>query len=414
MVSSPKTLELILGASGVKGKNVTTIKKDGLNDYIQSIILNDQESNEPFYVLDLGVVESLFDTWTRHLPNVKPFYAVKCNPEPPLLGVVAALGANFDCASQAEIEAVLALGVSPERIVYANPCKAESHIKYSASVGVNLTTFDSFDEVEKIRKHHPNCELLIRIKEPEDANARCPLGAKYGALPDEIEPLLRAAQAANLTVCGVAFHIGSGDADSHAYRAAIEASRTVFDTASRLGLPKMRILNIGGGFTAGPLFGPAADAIKSAIREFFPDQSDMTAIAEPGRFFVESPFTLVACIIGKRIRGDLREYWINDGIYGSMNCMLYDHATVGATPFATVSNKADPTCRGEKMFCSTVFGPTCDALDTILTNYKLPELKINDWLVFKNMGAYTKAAGSRFNGFDISAIKTYLAYSNRS
>uniref|UniRef100_A0A5B7BKQ0 ornithine decarboxylase n=1 Tax=Davidia involucrata TaxID=16924 RepID=A0A5B7BKQ0_DAVIN len=414
MGSIPNSFQAIMSAPGVRGKGVTALPKDGLTDFIQSTILGKQELKEPFYVLDLGTVVSLMDDWTRNLPIVRPFYAVKCNPDLAFLGAMAALGASFDCASKAEIEAVLSLGVSPDQIVYANPCKAESHIKYAASVGVNLTTFDSKDEIEKIRKYHPKCALLIRVKAPENGGARCPLGPKYGALPEEVTPLLQAAQAARLTVLGVSFHIGSGATHSRAYRGAIESAKAVFDMASQLGMPRMHVLNIGGGFTAGPQFDDAANAVKSALQAYFPNESGLTIIAEPGRFFAESAFTLTTNIIGKRVRGELREYWINDGIYGSMNCILYDHAIVTATPFASKSDRANPTCRGARTYPSTVFGPTCDALDTVLTGYQLPELQVNDWLVFSKMGAYTAAAGSNFNGFNTSAISTHLAYSNPS
>ncbi|XP_031265433.1 ornithine decarboxylase-like [Pistacia vera] len=412
MGSSPISLQTVLCAPGVRGRRATAFRKDGLTEFMQSIMFKKQELKEPFYVLDLGVVVSLFDKWTRSLPTVRPFYAVKCNPEPALLGALAALGANFDCASRAEIEAVLALGLKPDRIVYANPCKPESHIKYAASVGVNLTTFDSRDEIQKIRKWHPKCDLLLRIKAPEDGGARCPLGPKYGALPDEIAPLLQAALAAGLSVTGVSFHIGSGDTHSRAYHGAIAAAKTVFETATRLGVPKMNVLNIGGGFTADPKFDEAASVVKSALQTYFPNEPGLSVISEPGRFFAESAFTLATNVIGKRVRDELREYWINDGIYDSMNCILYDHATVTCTPLACTSNRANPTCKGLRTYNSTVFGPTCDALDTVLTGYQLPELQVNDWLVFPNMGAYTAAAGSSFNGFNTASILTHLAYRN--
>ncbi|PON60620.1 Ornithine decarboxylase [Parasponia andersonii] len=415
-VSNPRSLQDVSGAPGLRGQKVTTIQKDGLISFMQSIVLNTQlDSKEPFYVLDLGTVVSLIDQWARALPSVRPFYAVKCNPDPALLGAMAALGSGFDCASQAEIESVLGLGVSPDRIIFANPCKTEAHIKYAASVGVNLTTFDSVDEVEKIRKWHPKCDLLIRIKAPDDSRARCPLGPKYGALPEEVEPLLRAAQAAGLTVSGVSFHIGSGATHSSAYRGAIGAAKSVFQAAARLGLPEMWVLNIGGGFTAGQPFEEAASNVREALQAHFPKaQGRLSLIAEPGRFFAESAFTLAANVIGKRVRGELREYWINDGIYGSMNCLLYDHATLKCVPMACSSKRANPTCEGAITYSSTVFGPTCDALDTVLTGHWLPELQVNDWLLFPNMGAYTMAAGSNFNGFNTSAILTYLAYSNPS
>ncbi|KAK9165032.1 hypothetical protein Scep_000223 [Stephania cephalantha] len=402
--------QTVVCAPGVKGNKVTRLSREGLTDFILSNISKTQELKDPFYVLDLGTVVSHMNKWTQSLHNVHPFYAVKCNPHPALLGALAALGASFDCASMAEIEAVLALKVPAGRIVFANPCKPEAHIKYAASAGVNLTTFDSVEEVEKIKRWHPECALLLRIKPPDDGEARCPLGPKYGALPEEVVPLLQAAQAARLTVAGVSFHVGSGVVNTSAYRGAIAAARAVFHTATRLGMPRMHILNIGGGFSVvGSQFDEAAVTINAAINTYFDKElPGLEVISEPGRFFAETSFTLVTNIIGKRVRGNLREYWINDGIYGSMNCILYDHATVTATPLACTSNAANPTCRGAKTYRSTVFGPTCDALDTVLTEYQLPEMQVNDWLVFPDMGAYTAAAGSNFNGFKTSTIPTHM------
>ncbi|XVE94482.1 hypothetical protein REPUB_Repub02eG0012800 [Reevesia pubescens] len=179
-------------------------------------------------------------------------------------------------------------------------------------------------------------------------------------------------------------------------------------------MPKMNILNIGGGFSAGPRFTEAAPAVKTALQKYFPNEPGLTVMAEPGRFFAESSFTLATSIIGKRVRHELREYWINDGVFGSMNFLLYEHDDVILTPLACTSNHGNPTCKGLKTYDSTVFGPTCDATDTVLKGYPLPELCVNDWLVFHKMGAYTSSLATNFNGFDTSAISTYLAYSDES
>lgn len=413
--SSPSALQKVLAAPGMKNRKVTALKsrsQEAVNEIALTIIENGDVKN-PFYIHDLGVVVDLWQKWQEALPRVQPFYAVKCNPDPTLLSALATLGSGFDCASRAEIEAILKLGVSADRIVYANPCKAETQLQYAADVGVNLTTFDSVEEVEKIRKFHPRCALLLRVKVPEEdaGGARCPLGPKYGALPEEVGPLLEAAQSSGLAVSGVSFHVGSGVARSRVYATAVGAVRGVFDTASRLGLPPLRIINIGGGFTAGPTFAEAAGTVRAALKTHFPNETEVSVIAEPGRYFAESAFTLATNVIGKRVRGELREYWINDGIYGSMNCLLYDHAVITALPLACKSCRTNPSCIGLPKFRSTVFGPTCDALDTVLTDYVLPELAVGDWLVFPNMGAYTAAAGSNFNGFSISDIRTYCAAS---
>nr|KYP64792.1 Ornithine decarboxylase [Cajanus cajan] len=360
--------------------------------------------DSPFSVLDLGVIMGLMDKWATKLPTVQPFYAVKCNPNLSLIGALAALGSSFDCASRAEIDSVLSLGVSPDRIIFANPCKPESHIRYAATVGVNVTTFDSKDEVEKIRKCHPTCELLLRIKPPQDSGARSSLGLKYGALLEEVPELLQAAQAAGLRVTGVSFHIGSGGA--------ISAAKSVFDEASRLGLPRMSVLDIGGGFTCGALFDAAALKINAAIEASFGSEEGLVVIGEPGRYFAETAFTLATKVIGKRVRGEMREYWIDDGIYGTLNNIVFDYATVTCTPLACASRPENPRCRDSKTYPSTVFGPTCDSIDTVLRDYQLPELQVNDWLVFPNMGAYTTSSGTNFNGFSSSAKSTFLAYSS--
>ncbi|KAK8691825.1 hypothetical protein V6N13_075320 [Hibiscus sabdariffa] len=389
------------------------VSRDDLIHFIRSVVSSNekQQETDPFYVLDLGAIRSLVNTWSHNLPMVQPFYAVKCNPNPAFLKEMAALGTGFDCASLAEIETILSLGVSPDRIVFANTCKPESHIKYAAEVGVNLTTFDSRCELEKMKRWHPKCALLIRIKVPETSGATFKFGSKFGALPDEIVPLLRAAQEAKLQVNGVSFHIGSRAINFHAFEDAIQVAKTTFDTAARLGLPKMHTLNIGGGFTAGPKFTEAASAVKVALQKYFPNEPEagnegLKIMAEPGRFFANPSFTLATSIIGKRIRGGVREYWINDGVSGSMNFLKYDHDDVVCTPLRlTVKN---PTCKGLKTWNSTVFGPTCDAADTVFKDFQLPELDVNDRLVFHNMGAYTSSRGNDFNGFKTSAIPTFI------
>ncbi|CAL5087065.1 unnamed protein product [Urochloa decumbens] len=379
-------MQTILVAPGVKGKKVLSFTRDpGLKDkdavagLIRSIVATATSSSGPaqrsaFHVLDLAKVVDLYWSWCRALPDVRPYYAVKCNPEPALLGALAALGAGFDCASRAEIAAVLALGVHPRSIVYANPCKPEPHLEYAA-------------------------------EGPDGGKAKVDLSAKYGAHAGEVAPLLRAAQRAGLNVTGVSFHVGTGASCQDVYRGAIESARAAFDAAVAMGMPPMRVLDIGGGFTAGAAFEEATAVINDALAQHFGDLPCVEMIGEPGRYFAEKAFTLAARVIGKRARGEVREYWIDDGLYGSLNCILMDYYVPRPRPLATPR-------AGDKTYTSTVFGPPCDSLDTVVTGYQLPEMSVGDWLIFDDMGAYTTAAGSKFNGFDTSEIKIYVAYSN--
>lgn len=406
-------MQAVLVAPGVKDRKMLVgFKGDALKDkdavagFIRSILATSSPAQRSaFHVFDLTKVVDLFMAWNAAFCDVRPYYAVKCNPEPALVGALAALGTGFDCASRSEIEAVLALGVQPRNIVYANPCKPEPHLEYAAEVGVNLTTYDSVEEVAKVKRCHPSCELLLRLKGPDGGKAKVDLGIKYGALADEVVPLLRAAQCAGLNVAGVSFHVGTGASCIDVYRGAIELSRAAFDAANALGMPPMRILDIGGGFMAGSTFDDAAAVINNALAQHFGDLPCVEVIGEPGRYFAETAFTLAARVIGKRTRGEVREYWIDDGVYGSLNCILMDYYVPRPRPLATPRP-------GEKTHTSTVFGPTCDSLDTVVTGYQLPEMRVGDWLVFDDMGAYTTAAGSKFNGFDTSDIKVYVAYSS--
>ncbi|XP_031104993.1 ornithine decarboxylase-like isoform X1 [Ipomoea triloba] len=393
----------------IDARNVEKIPRDGMMELIKSIAAaagNEENGGQPFYVMDLGALERVMDKWKHCLPQVKPFYAVKCNSEPAFLAALARMGANFDCASQGEIQTVLALGVRPDRIIYANPCKAAAHIRYAATVGVNLTTFDSMAELEKIKKWHPKCKLLLRIKAPNDGGGSLrPLGKKFGVLPEEVEGLLRYAALAGLHVAGVSFHVGSIAQDPTIYLSAIAAARTVFNKAAELEMPPMHVLNIGGGFRATqPLFQRISDTIKEAIEDYFPKEMAVTVIAEPGRYFAETPFTLAAHVIGIRARGEKREYWIDDGIYGSFRPTLYNSSFVTIKPAFCTSEESSV------IWPSVIYGPSCDSLDQVTAEIKLPELQLHDLLVFSNMGAYSSSAGTKFNGFDMISIPTYIAY----
>ena len=155
---------------------------------------------------DLGEIVKKHLRWNTMMPRVQPFYAVKCNNEPGILQILASLGTGFDCASKAEIEQVLSLGVDPSRIVYANPCKMRSHIKFARAESVSMMTFDNEEELRKIKDFFPDAHLVIRILPPA-SKAVCNLGCKYGVLPEEALTLLKKAKQLDLNVIGVRFEL---------------------------------------------------------------------------------------------------------------------------------------------------------------------------------------------------------------
>jgi len=379
--------------------------------------LDDQiAKDKPIALIDVSVLRRQAETWHRLLPRVEPHYAVKCNPQPE---VVKALWevfvehgvGGFDCASPAEMELVLSLpGLEPgKHIVYANPCKQASAITFSQEVGVRRLVFDSCAELEKLAKLYPTSELLLRVQ-TDDSLAQCPLSNKFGAAVADCGTLIAQAAALNLTVVGVSFHVGSGCSKVGAFRSALERARAVFDEAERQGL-KLTLLDIGGGFPGMDEPGHAtftdhADDISEMLEKLFPSR-DVQVIAEPGRFFVASAQAMLTMVISVAESSKGYRYYLNDGLYGSFNCLLFDHAHVSRPIILREGKLLDlQDCRGLEVDC-TIFGPTCDGFDMITDSMPLPRLLVGDRLLFSNMGAYTSAASTSFNGFALADRFTY-------
>jgi ornithine decarboxylase len=367
---------------------------------------NGDVGQDAFFLCDIGDVVKKWQRWNRNLPMVQPFYAVKCNPNPTVVHLLASLGVNFDCASKQELKMVLDAGVDADRIVYANPCKQQSHIKYAASENISMMTFDNEMELHKVKRLYPGAQMIIRIL-VDDSKSLCKFGIKYGVDPLKARDLLKVAKELDLDVVGVSFHVGSGCFDASAFYQAVESARKVFDDGEELGF-KFNLLDIGGGFPGvddeAITFEQVADQLKCAFALHFPPECGVRIIAEPGRYFVASAFTSVANITSIRAVKDDQDsdndgfmYYINDGVYGSFNCIMFDHQY----PKAKV---LDTDSKSKQLYRSSIWGPTCDSMDCITMDAQLPEMEIGDWLFFPNMGAYTVAAASKFNGYSVPSI----------
>ncbi|GJJ69463.1 ornithine decarboxylase [Entomortierella parvispora] len=383
----------------------------------------DAEAENAFYVADLGEVYRQHQRWKALLPRIEPFFAMKCNPDPMVMRLLASLGTGFDCASKNEIQSVLDMGVDPSRIIYANPCKQNSFVKYAYQNKVRMMTFDNAEELYKIKKFHPEAQLVLRIL-TDDSKSLCKLGLKFGAPLDTTGSLLETAQALGLDVIGISFHVGSGCFDANAFGEAVIRARRVFDQAKSYGFD-FKFLDVGGGFpsahvTEGITFEKVASILGSTVDALF--EPDVRVIAEPGRYYVGSAFTLATQVIARRtIQRDLTEeilaqenqnpshmYYINDGMYGSFNCIMFDHqicepkVLLKDGEFAYKDSSL--SVNNEPLGIASVWGPTCDSIDCISAKAALPLMETGDWLYFDNMGAYTITAASQFNGFRKSEI----------
>ena len=400
-----------------------------------------------FFVTDLSAVMGQMAQWRAELPMVEPFYAVKCLPDPVVMKTLANLGCGFDVATMGEMQMVLhelgpysfgPKGKAASTMIFAHPCKTRSHIEYAISNGVQMTTFDGEDELYKIADVE-GCEklrLLLRIV-TDDASSVCKFSVKYGARMSEMPHLMRTAQALGLNVVGVSFHVGSGCGDAMAYSKAISDAGAVFEFAAELGMPAMSVIDMGGGFPGDrggyggpgmPSFQKLAAVIRPAVAQF---QQKMGAqpvrfIAEPGRYFASGSTTIVSQVQSRKGGfGDSQSLYLDDGVYGSFNNVMYDHAEPVPVKLDTVKHAAASRAAARRGLPATeevdgdgaprllptaVYGPTCDGIDQMCKMDKtlLPRCDIGDWLGWANCGAYTHTASYIFNGFTHRPKRLYV------
>ncbi|XP_064382203.1 ornithine decarboxylase-like isoform X2 [Halichondria panicea] len=339
--------------------------------------------DDSFYVVDLGRVLELHRDWVTALPTVTPFYAVKCNNDPALLKTLAALGTGFDCASkvlyykflfcftfsqtkQAEIKGMLDLGVTPSRIIYANPCKKLSHLKYAVEMGVETMTFDCDSELLKIQEECSSARLVLRIR-ADDPEAQWKLGIKFGCTVPEGKHLLSTAKNLGLNIIGVCFHVGSGSLSPRAYELALKMSAELFEYGYKIGY-QFSLLDIGGGFPGDKgskeVFQRVASAINSSLDSLFSSFPGLTVIAEPGFYFACSTHQIAVSVISKK-SCDTKEgrkfmYYLNDGFYSAFRWISSYEVT--PTPIV-ITESSGP------LYPSILWGPTCDALDKFGRQY---------------------------------------------
>jgi ornithine decarboxylase len=352
----------------------------------------------PLVVVDHNVLRHNYETFRKHLPRVQCYFAVKANSDPHIARTLYDAGSSFDVASMAEFHIVRDLinGLTEkeqqdfiwDKVIYANPIKAVETLR-ELDPYKPLVTYDNHEEVLKVAKHAPHAGLVLRIRVP-NVGSVVELSSKFGALPGEAADLISFAHNNNLVVEGLSFHVGSQCTNPENYVKAIGLAADIFAEAKSRGFD-LKLLDIGGGFPADyddtvPAFRTLARTINAELDRLFP--APIEILAEPGRFLVASAVTSVAKIIGKAVRGGKLCYYIDDGVYHTFSGIIFDHCQYHLKSF-----KPGPT-----QTCS-VFGPTCDALDTISLAEQLPDLEIGDYLYSENIGAYSSASSTYFNGF---------------
>jgi ornithine decarboxylase len=367
--------------------------------------LRGRREDGPCLVVDLEVVRDNYLAFSRALPDTRVFYAVKANPEPEVLKLLAALGSCFDTASVVEIELALAAGATPDRISFGNTIKKERDIARAFELGISLFAVDCRAEVEKVARAAPGARVFCRIL-CDGAGAEWPLSRKFGCVPEMAPDVLEHAHRLGLEAYGVSFHVGSQQRNTQAWDQALASSAAIFRECAERGL-SLSMVNLGGGFPARylkavPGVEAYGDAIFRALSKHFGNRLPQTII-EPGRGMVGDAGIIEAevVLVSRKAEDDpLRWVYLDIGKFGGL-AETMDEAI--RYPIRT------PRDGGEFGPC-VLAGPTCDSADVLYEKepYDLPfSLEIGDKVLIEGTGAYTTTYSAvAFNGFP--PLKAYV------
>jgi len=367
--------------------------------------LRTRRPDGPCLVVDLDVVREKYTSFAKAMPDTRVFYAVKANPAPEVLALLAELGSCFDTASVQEVEMALAAGASPERISFGNTIKKERDIARAFELGVRLYAVDCEAEVEKVARAAPGAQVFCRILS-DGAGAEWPLSRKFGCDPEMAPRVLEHAHRLGLDAYGVSFHVGSQQRDTGAWDKAVAAAAWIFREMSERGI-QLRMVNLGGGFPTKylkevPAVQAYAQAISDAILTHFGNHTPETII-EPGRGMVGEAGIIKSevVLVSKKSDDDaVRWVYLDIGKFGGL-AETMDEAI--RYPIRTDRD-------GDAMSPCVLAGPTCDSADVLYEKvpYMLPiSLEIGDEVLIEGTGAYTTTYSAvAFNGF--APLKSYV------
>ena len=367
---------------------------DRIHEFFRS-----EPQGDPCLVMDLNKVRENYQAFANALPDTRVFYAIKANPAPEILSLLADLGSCFDAASVAEVEMALTAGAAAENISFSNTIKKERDIERAYRLGVRQFAFDCDAELQKIARAAPGSRVVCRLLCDGDG-ADWPLSRKFGCAPAVAERLLTMAPSLGLIPHGLAFHVGSQQPNPKMWDTALENCGRMFRNLAERGI-QLNMVNLGGGFPARylkdvPAVGAYGDEISLSLKKHFGNRLPETII-EPGRGLVGDAGMIrseVVLISRKQDDDPVRWVYLDIGKFGGL-AETIDEAI--RYPLKTPRD-------GSELAPCIVAGPTCDSVDVLYEQdpYMLPlSLEIGDPVLIESAGAYTATyASAGFNGFD--------------
>lgn len=359
-------------------------------DDIALIETSVEQFGAPLLMLDCNVIRQQYRALHSALPTVTLHFALKPLPHPAVVRTLMQEGASFDLATTGEVELVAQEGVPAERTIHTHPIKRDADIRDALAYGCHVFVVDNLNELEKFKAYSDDVELLVRLSF-RNSEAFADLSKKFGCSPEQALTIIETAQAWNIRVKGLSFHVGSQTTNPQKYVDAIRTCKMVMEQVVARGLPALSTLDIGGGFPVS--YSEAVMPIDQFCMPINQALSELPetvqVLAEPGRFIVARAVMSVASVMGQAEREGQMWYYLDDGIYSSFSGLMFDDAQY---PLVTLK-------QGGELIPSVLSGPTCDSIDVIAEDVMLPKLDNGDLVIGRMMGAYTSATATDFNFF---------------
>ena len=357
----------------------------------------------PFYAYDRGLLRARVDELRAALPtSIKLHYAMKANPLPALVGVMAGLVDGIDVASGGELKVALDAGANPREVSFAGPGKRRGELTQAVAAGV-LLNIESFREVRELAEISGELALPARVAvrvnpdfELKGSGMKMGGGAKQFGVDAEMVPELLS----EIGRCGLdfeGFHLFAGSQNLRA-ESICEAQQKSYELALRLAADApapVRFLNLGGGFGI-PYFpgeqrldlasiGKNLAALAARAAQEMPDAE---LVIELGRYFVGEAGIYVTRVVDRKIsRGQV--FLVVDG---GLN-----HHLAASGNFGQVIRKNYPLAIGNRMaddatISASVVGPLCTPLDILGDRMEVADAQPGDLVVVFQSGAYGASA----------------------
>ncbi|MBN2843911.1 MAG: type III PLP-dependent enzyme [Sedimentisphaerales bacterium] len=349
------------------------------------------EHGSPLLVFNPQEVRDCYREITEALPGVEMFYAVKCNNDKNIMKVLKEVGCSFDVATVTELKLCYEFGVGVNQIIYSHPIKSPKEVAGTVALGINTFVVDNESESVKLPE---GSNIIIRVKTFE-YQCVSNLSKKFGCELSDVVSLAKYYRERKFNIVGCCFHVGSQICSNQAYVDMLVALKPVYDELEAQGF-KLSLLDIGGGFPSEWDIDIDIYDFCAPIREHLAkDFNKYKIMAEPGRFLANSSYTLLYKVIGKSIRNNRTWYYVDEGVYGTFSAVTCDKANV------TIKALKE----SDHMASCVISGQTCDSADVISEDTFLPlDLEIGDILVTEQIGAYSMASATTFNGFDLTKV----------